>query len=635
MNLKKEELSFIFNSLPNAVLFESSDHIIQYVNQTFCTLFGIDAPSEILIGANCKDSAVDSADYFLEPSMFLSRIESIYANGDQVLNEEIQFKNGDTLLRDYIPYKIEGKLIGHLWLYKRATNETNILSVANSQKHFYEDLMDNIPADIAIFDPSHRYLFVNKLAISNPELRKWIIGKDDFDYCKRLNKNTESATARRACFQQCIERKTTVEFEEQNVDGSGRIIYNLRRFSPVIGLQGKVEYVIGYGINVSSIKESERKLQEHFNELRSMFNDIDQLVITLDMNGAVNFVNSQWLNVTGLDQHMLGESSLFQLIESGLENFRKTLFTVFSGYQLPPGTEKQVVITDKNGQLRTMRYYMTRFNHVKERGQIVAVFFTDITDQLKAQKDLLETAMRERNLSEMKTNFMSMVSHELRTPLSVILSSAEILEMVYSKLAPEMVEKGTMYINRIVGQVDKMTQLMNDFLFISKIESGKIKPQLELLDIQQMLNEIKEESYNPWTDGRSLQVITKGEPRLVKFDKTMLRHILSNLLSNAFKYSCHSTINPLIRVSFIKHYWFITVADAGIGIEEDYLSRLGEPFVRGANVGEIEGTGLGFMTIKFFVDHHNGILRVRSKKNRGTIVSIRFPFDSNKILTNE
>lgn len=632
MNLKKEELSFIFSNLPNAVLFESSDHIIQYVNQPFCTLFGIDAPSDVLIGANCKDSAVESADYFLEPSLFLSRIESIYANGETVLNEEIQFKSGETLLRDYIPYIIEGKIIGHLWLYKKPTQESNVLSVANSQKHFYEDLMNNIPADIAIFDPSHRYLFVNKLAIGNPEMRKWIIGKDDFDYCKRSNKSTDDAVTRRTLFQKCIETKSTVEFEEQNIDGSDKIIYNLRRFSPVIGLQGKVEYVIGYGINVSSIKESEQKLQELFNELKSMFNNIDQLVITLDMNGAVNFVNSQWLNVTGLDQDMLGESSLFQLIESGLENFRKTLFTVFSGYQLPPGTEKQIVITDKNGQLRTMRYYMTRFNHVKERGQIVAVFFTDITDQLKAQKDLLETAMRERSLSEMKTNFMSMVSHELRTPLSVILSSAEILEMVYSKLTPDMIEKGLVYINRIVGQVDKMTQLMNDFLFISKIESGRIKPQLELLDIQAMLNEIKEESYSPWTDGRTLQFILKGEPRLVKFDKTMLRHILSNLLSNAFKYSSESTINPAIRVSFTKQHWFVTVVDAGIGIEEEDLVRLGEPFVRGSNVGEIEGTGLGLMTIKFFVDHHNGLLRVRSKKNKGTMVSIRFPFDSNKIL---
>eukprot|EP01041_Mallomonas_annulata_P021095 gene21095-41060_t len=211
----------------------------------------------------------------------------------------------------------------------------------------------------------------------------------------------------------------------------------------------------------------------------------------------------------------------------------------------------------------------------------------------------------------MKTNFMSMVSHELRTPLSVILSSAEILEMIYSKLPAKEIEKGAAYINRIIGQVDKMTQLMNDFLFISKIESGKITPQLELIDINLLLNEIKEESYSPWSDGRYLKMIFKGNPNLVKFDKTMIRHILINLLNNAFKYSSNSTEAPLVRVSYTPMWWFLTVVDCGIGIEQEEINKLGEPFIRGSNVGDIEGTGLGLMTIKFFTDHHRGSFRVR------------------------
>lgn len=629
MNLKKEELSFIFNSLPNAVLFESSDHTVQYVNQTFCTIFGIDAPADILIGTNCKDNAVQSAHYFSEPSLFLSRIESIYANGQEVLNEEIRFVSGQTLLRDYKPMTIDGNIIGHLWLYKKPDTDINFLSAASSERHFYEDLLDNIPADIAIFDPSHRYLFVNKLAISKKEIRDWIIGKDDFDYCKFANKPVDAAVSRRSLFEKAIRSKKTVEFEEVNLDSVGNKVYNLRRFQPVLGVSENVEYVIGYGINISSIRESEQRLQQHYDELGLMFNNIDQLVVTLDMTGTVNFVNSQWLTLTGLEKEMLGENSIFRLIESGLEQFRKTLFTVFSGHTVPIRKENQVIITDKLGRLRTLRYYMSRFNQVEERGQIVAIFFTDITDQLRAEQDLLDAAIKERSLSDMKTNFMSMVSHELRTPLSVILSSAEILEMIYSKLPSKEIEKGAAYINRIIGQVDKMTQLMNDFLFISKIESGKIIPQLELIDVNSLLNEIKEESYSPWSDGRFLKMIFKGNPSLVKFDKTMIRHILINLLNNAFKYSANSKESPIVRVSYTRTWWFLTVVDCGIGIEEEDIIKLGEPFIRGSNVGEIEGTGLGLMTIKFFTDHHRGSFRVRSKKNKGTIVTIRFPYDMN------
>ncbi len=632
MNLKKEELSFILNSLPHAVLFESSDHIVQYVNQTFCTMFGIEASSEILLGTNCKDNAVASASYFAEPSLFLSRIESIYANGQEVLNEEIRFASGQTLLRDYKPMRLNGNINGHLWLYKQPDAEISFLSAASSERHFYEDLLDNIPADIAIFDPSHRYLFVNKLAIAKKEVRKWIIGKDDFDYCKYANKPTDAAVRRRKLFEKSLSSKKTVEFDEINLDSAGNKVYNLRRFQPVLGLSENVEYVIGYGINITSIRESEQRLQQHYDELGLMFNNIDQLVITLDMTGTVNFVNSKWLSLTGLEKEMLGENSIFRLIESGLEQFRKTLFTVFSGHTVPIRKENQVVITDKLGRLRTLRYYMSRFNQVEERGQIVSIFFTDITDQLRAEQDLLDAALKERSLSDMKTNFMSMVSHELRTPLSVILSSAEILEMIYSKLAAKEIEKGATYINRIISQVDKMTQLMNDFLFISKIESGKITPQLELIDINLLLNEIKEESYSPWSDGRYLKMIFKGNPNLVKFDKTMIRHILINLLNNAFKYSSNSTEAPLVRVSYTPMWWFLTVVDCGIGIEQEEINKLGEPFIRGSNVGDIEGTGLGLMTIKFFTDHHRGSFRVRSKKDKGTIVTIRFPYDMNKTV---
>jgi len=630
MNLKKKELSFILNSLPHAVLFESSDHTVLYVNQTFCTIFGIDAPADVLIGTNCKDNAVQSAHFFTEPSLFLSRIESIYANGLEVLNEEIRFVSGQTLLRDYKPMILDGNINGHLWLYKKPDAEISFLSAATSERHFYDDLLDNIPADIAIFDPSHRYLFINKLAISKKEMRKWIIGKDDFDYCKYTNKPIDAAAGRRKLFEKALSSKKSVEFEETNLDSAGNKVYNLRRFQPVLGLSESVEYVIGYGINITNIRESELRLQQHYDELRLMFNNIDQLIITLDMTGTVNFVNSQWLTLTGLEKEMMGENRIFRLIESGLDQFRKILFTVFSGHTVQVSTKNQVVIADKKGQLRTLKYYMSRFNQVEERGQIVAIFFTDITDQLRAEQDLLDAAIKERSLSDMKTNFMSMVSHELRTPLSVILSSVEILEMIYRKLPSKEIEKGAVYISRIVGQVDKMTQLMNDFLLISKIESGKIIPQLELIDINLLLSEINEELYSPCSDGRFLKIIFNGIPNFVKFDKTMIRHIIINLLNNAFKYSANSSDAPIIRVSYTKMWWFLSVVDSGIGIEQGDIIKLGEPFIRGSNVGDIEGTGLGLMTIKYFTNHHHGSFSLRSKKNRGTIVTIRFPYDMNK-----
>ena len=182
------------------------------------------------------------------------------------------------------------------------------------------------------------------MAISKKEIRDWIIGKDDFDYCKFANKPIDAAVSRRSLFEKAIRSKKTVEFEEVNLDSVGNKVYNLRRFQPVLGVSENVEYVIGYGINISSIRESEQRLQQHYDELGLMFNNIDQLVVTLDMTGTVNFVNSQWLTLTGLEKEMLGENSIFRLIESGLEQFRKTLFTVFSGHTVPIRKENQVIL---------------------------------------------------------------------------------------------------------------------------------------------------------------------------------------------------------------------------------------------------------------------------------------------------
>jgi signal transduction histidine kinase len=106
----------------------------------------------------------------------------------------------------------------------------------------------------------------------------------------------------------------------------------------------------------------------------------------------------------------------------------------------------------------------------------------------------------------------------------------------------------------------------------------------------------------------------------------MLRHIIINLLNNAFKYSPTSSVAPKLRIRFSENHWYITVVDRGIGISAEDQKAIHSPFVRGSNVGDIEGTGLGFMTIVFFTEQHNGFKLLRSRLNEGTIVTIKFPY---------
>ena len=129
---------------------------------------------------------------------------------------------------------------------------------AEKRKNLLENVVSHIPIDIVLFDQEHKYQLVNKVAIRNTETRNWIIGKDDFDYCKKFNKPIELAEKRREEFNKVINGQDPLEWEEE-LKGEKESRYILRKMSPIIQ-KGVVEYIIGFAIDISKIKIAEKKL---------------------------------------------------------------------------------------------------------------------------------------------------------------------------------------------------------------------------------------------------------------------------------------------------------------------------------------------------------------------------------------
>jgi signal transduction histidine kinase len=136
-------------------------------------------------------------------------------------------------------------------------------------RSFYETVLNNIPADIAVFDLDHNYLFVNLSAISNDELRNWLIGKNDFDYFERKGSGMEIADARRAVFNEVIATKKTHDRIDEHVRPDGSIAYKLRRFFPYTE-QGELKLVIGYGIDVTELKTAQKTVMELLEKERGL-----------------------------------------------------------------------------------------------------------------------------------------------------------------------------------------------------------------------------------------------------------------------------------------------------------------------------------------------------------------------------
>jgi len=617
------DLKLILESISTAVLFESGKREIIYVNKNFCNLFSIPVEPDLMIGVDCKNAAKEAKHFFKNPQYFMDLVEQILEEGSPIYNQELVLADGASVFLDYIPVKREHETEhAHLWIYKNIQEINHFVQSANEQKRLYENLLNNIPADIAIFDHHHKYLFVNKNAIQNEERRSWIIGRDDFEYCAKFDKSTDGAILRRDAFNSAIKTKETIEFEETNYDPQQQPIYNLRRFFPIIKPDGEVHHIIGYGINITNIKLHEQNLLAREKEFKNLIDSMDQMVVSVDNTLSVQYCNPKWTKITGRKLADCKGKKINDFIQLNRGSFEDILIS-FIKIGSRQNANRRAYLFDYNGEKRTVKYYISHFVDNLTRLDRFAIFMTDITDQILAETKLKKIAKQERKLNELKSNFMNMVSHELRTPLSVILSSTELIELKLNN-DNQFNSSLSTYTERIIAQVDRMSQLMNDFLFISKIEAGKIGIRPVMINPKHFLETVIDELYHPWKDGRSILMNIKGEPFDIQADEMMLRHIVVNIINNAFKYSMGKPA-PRIRLIFKAKIFQLLVIDDGIGIHQEDSKNLFAPFVRGSNVGDVEGTGLGLLVVKYFVELHKGTIEVKSVPNRGTAVLISFP----------
>jgi two-component system, sensor histidine kinase and response regulator len=257
-------------------------------------------------------------------------------------------------------------------------------------------------------------------------------------------------------------------------------------------------------------------------------------------------------------------------------------------------------------------------------------------EQLQLSSDLLLRSLsQERELSQMKTDFISVVSHEFRTPLTTIQSASELLEH-YEWSKEEQVEQ----LHQIQSEVKHMTALMEDVLFLSRSNTNKVKLNLTKFNLlsfcRQLLRQTQKTFAQDYTLNSSIHISSTSKSienlhlqndlpdLLVKMDEKLLRQILTNLLTNAIKYSPQNKVVDF-QITVDQEQVSFVVSDHGIGIPEEDLENLFGAFHRGKNVGILPGTGLGLSIVKNCIDIHNGSISVESKLDIGTKFTVVLP----------
>jgi PAS domain S-box-containing protein len=246
----------------------------------------------------------------------------------------------------------------------------------------------------------------------------------------------------------------------------------------------------------------------------------------------------------------------------------------------------------------------------------------DYTARKRTEEELRRALLRERELNELKSRFISTASHEFRTPLALIMTSTDML-LTYGARLDENQKQHRL--ENIQAEVRNITVLLDDLLTVSRAaQTGSTEFQPAQIDLVALCEAVVQEARAGVGTDHSFEMTVTGEERFAWVDRKLLKRALANLLSNAVKYSPAGSV---VRLELMCNAdaWIIRIQDEGIGIPEADQPDLFQAFHRGSNAGTIPGLGLGLAIVKHAVSLHSGTIDVQSRVDAGTTFTLTLP----------
>jgi len=389
-----------------------------------------------------------------------------------------------------------------------------------------------------------------------------------------------------------------------------------------IDFASSVANMISLAIEAAQRAHSEQALRESERKFRALFDASGQGVMLHDEH--------QFLEVNPATLRILGFASADEIVGKHPADLSPPM---------QPGGESSAVVAARHiGECMTTgraRFEWTTYNAKRQEvpmdviltrvemggKQIIQAVIEDISERKLAEAELLRALAREKELSALKSNFVSMVSHEFRTPLGIIMSSAEILGDYLEALPAEERQD---HLRSIARNSKRMSELMEEVLVLGRLDAGKMDFTAAPLDFELLCKRMVGEVSSATERVCPIELRLDDSAAVATGDERLLRHIFLNLLANAVKYS-----EPGRVVEFwirkVEREAVCEVHDHGIGIPEADLARLFNTFQRGLNVGQRPGTGLGLVIVKRCVELHGGRISVESKVGEGTTMTVRLP----------
>jgi PAS domain S-box-containing protein len=384
---------------------------------------------------------------------------------------------------------------------------------------------------------------------------------------------------------------------------------------------GQPLQVLGVSMDISEIKRSKQALQESEERFRLLAENSSDLICLQEADGRLLYASPAAAALLGYTPGELLAQSLIGL--SPPDEQAKLSALCREHIAQPVGAS---VAIEHQARHRAGEYiwldtsFSVTVNHRSGSRQLISVS-RNVTQRKLAETALLNALAKERELGELKSRFVAMTSHEFRTPLAAILANAETLLHYRSRLDAQQID---LRLSRICGQVDHLSQMIDEILSLTKVQSGRMTAALEPLDLGQFCARIVEE-YRGRADVKHTIRFTRADaPLTVEADAKLLRTVITNLITNAIKYSPDGT-DICVAVVQRSAEAILRVTDGGIGIPEKDQERLFQAFHRASNVGSLAGTGLGLSIAKEFLELMGGAISFESQVGAGTTFEIALP----------
>jgi PAS domain S-box-containing protein len=362
---------------------------------------------------------------------------------------------------------------------------------------------------------------------------------------------------------------------------------------------------------------------QHFSNV--LLNNINDIICIFNKEGVIKYISPSFFEITGYLSQDITNKNIFEFIHPKDAEQISNSITELQKKKTKEGFYNNFRIRYANGAYKWIELNSNVFKDEFYAEELIVASAREINQRKKTELEMIGTLKKQKELNELKSQFVQMTSHEFRNPLAIIKSSVELMEYYLQpnkEVDKSVFEKHT---GNIKKEVDRLAYLMNEILTYGKIENDAIKLKPMPVQLSTFIQGIITRNLDKIFLGREILLELSENERIVNIDPILMEHIIDNLITNALKYS-EGKKDPIITINYHKTYFELIVKDFGIGISPKDMIKLFTPFHRGSNVNLIKGTGMGLAIARKFIELHKGSIKCESTIGSGTRFIVKMEY---------